>query len=65
MRVHEFCAHRAKNLILSVFNQRKLSRIENHADILIVKVELFIASITLPWHLPMEIKRKYFGISRA
>ena len=61
--VHELGAHAPKDLVLPVLHERQLARVEDHADILVIEVELLVPSRGLPWYLKfnVNINLLFFG----
>ena len=59
MGIHKLSSNTAQYFIVSIFNKRQFSSIEDHADTFIVEVVLLISSRTLPRNLKWAMSWDY------
>ena len=55
MRVHEFCPHRAQDVVLAILDQAELPSIEDHADVGVLEVVLLIPAHVHPRNLTQQV----------
>lgn len=55
VRVHKLGAHGSQDLVFAVLDQTQLARVEDHADIGVLKVVLFVAAAVCPGNLAQQI----------
>ncbi len=55
MGIHELCAHRAEDVVLAVLHEAQLPRVEDEADVVVLKVELLVAARRRPGDLTQQI----------
>lgn len=53
--IHELCADRAEDVVLAVLHEAQLPRVEDEADVVVLKVELLVAARRRPGDLTQQI----------